>query len=113
MIYVWANPQHQGVLRLTPGQPPMYLDSGPEHEAALVAGPQPYPGIVQAAPEPADPDAIRATRDGLLVASDWTQLPDAPVDSAAWAAYRQALRDLTDQPGFPDTLSWPVPPGAA
>lgn len=44
----------------------------------------------------------RAERDRALSASDWTQLADAPVDKAAWATYRQELRDLPQQPGFPD-----------
>ena len=54
-------------------------------------------------------ERMRLHRDRLLAASDWTQLPDAPVDAAAWATYRQALRDLpaTWIPGptvtFPDT----------
>lgn len=54
--------------------------------------------------------AIRANRTQRLAESDWTQLADAPVDSAAWAAYRQALRDVPDQPGFPWTVDWPVKP---
>ncbi|MGX0876214.1 hypothetical protein ACSSV4_000889 [Roseovarius sp. MBR-154] len=37
---------------------------------------------------------LRQTRDRLLAASDWSQLPDAPCDCAAWAEYRRALRDL-------------------
>jgi hypothetical protein len=45
---------------------------------------------------------MRAQRDRLLAASDWTQVADAPVDKAAWAAYRQALRDLPQAEGFPD-----------
>jgi hypothetical protein len=45
---------------------------------------------------------VRAQRDRLLAASDWTQVADAPVDQAAWATYRQALRDLPDAEGFPD-----------
>ena len=51
---------------------------------------------------------VRHFRDRLLAESDWTQLPDAPVDRAAWATYRQALRDFpaTWTPGptvtFPD-----------
>ena len=53
---------------------------------------------------------IRATRNTLLARSDWTQLSDAPVDSQAWAIYRQELRDLTAQAGFPDNITWPVPP---
>jgi hypothetical protein len=49
----------------------------------------------------------RLVRDGLLAKSDWTQASDAPVDKAAWATYRQALRDVTLQPGFPYDISWP------
>ena len=45
---------------------------------------------------------VRAARDAALTASDWTQVADAPVDKAAWATYRQALRDLPDAEGFPD-----------
>lgn len=53
-------------------------------------------------------DGCRLHRDRLLAESDWTQLPDAPVDRTAWATYRQALRDFpaTWTPGptivFPD-----------
>ena len=55
--------------------------------------------------------AIRAERDALLTATDWTQLPDVPVATReAWAVYRQALRDVTQQAGFPDTVEWPVKP---
>jgi hypothetical protein len=46
----------------------------------------------------------------LLTQSDWTQLADAPVDKAAWAVYRQALRDITLQAGFPFTVDFPVAP---
>jgi hypothetical protein len=54
-------------------------------------------------------DAIRAERNAKLIASDWTQVLDAPVDAAAWAEYRQALRDITDQPN-PFELAWPIEP---
>jgi len=54
-------------------------------------------------------NAIRAERNKLLVASDWTQLPDAPVDAAAWATYRQALRDVTNQAN-PFAIVWPESP---
>jgi hypothetical protein len=37
---------------------------------------------------------IRKWRDSELIKSDWTQLPDAPIDKNAWAEYRQTLRDL-------------------
>jgi hypothetical protein len=53
---------------------------------------------------------IREQRGAKLAASDWTQVDDAPVDKAAWATYRQALRDITSQSGFPWTIDWPVAP---
>jgi len=53
---------------------------------------------------------IRAQRDRLLAASDWTQVADAPVDSAAWATYRQQLRDLPQNYILPDDVEWPEEP---
>ena len=53
---------------------------------------------------------VRAERDRLLAASDWTQVPDSPVDSAAWAEYRQALRDLPENTIDPENPVWPTPP---
>ena len=55
-------------------------------------------------------DIVRFKRGKLLVASDWTQVADAPVDQAAWAAYRQELRDVTSQETFPSEVTWPVAP---
>ena len=52
----------------------------------------------------------REQRDLLLQQSDWTQVPDAPVNSASWATYRQALRDVPSQSGFPDNITWPTKP---
>jgi hypothetical protein len=49
---------------------------------------------------------IRARRNTLLADCDWTQLPDAPVDAAAWAVYRQELRDITTQ-ADPFNIIWP------
>jgi hypothetical protein len=53
---------------------------------------------------------VRAGRDALLMDCDWTQLADSPADKAAWATYRQALRDITAQAGFPWTIEWPDQP---
>ena len=54
---------------------------------------------------------VRAERDRRLQETDWTQLPDVPLATKeAWAAYRQALRDITEQPGFPFDVVWPEPP---
>lgn len=55
--------------------------------------------------------SIKSQRNLLLQQSDWTQLPDVPIDSKqAWAAYRQQLRDVTSQSGYPFNVIWPTPP---
>jgi hypothetical protein len=54
--------------------------------------------------------SVRSTRNQKLKDTDWTQVADAPVDKTAWATYRQALRDITTQTGFPWTVQWPVEP---
>jgi hypothetical protein len=53
---------------------------------------------------------VRAQRNEKLAGSDWTQLADAPVDSLGWAVYRQELRDITQQNGFPWNVVWPNKP---
>lgn len=53
---------------------------------------------------------VREDRNQRLSACDWTQLNDAPVDQAAWAEYRQSLRDIPNQSGFPWDINWPVEP---
>lgn len=57
------------------------------------------------------PQRVREERDALLVGSDWTQAKDVPDSvSAAWANYRQALRDVPQQAGFPTNVTWPQKP---
>ncbi len=58
----------------------------------------------------AESKLVRKQRNDLIAACDWTQLPDSPVDKAEWATYRQALRDITKQPGFPLAVDWPTQP---
>jgi len=53
---------------------------------------------------------VRKQRDDLLATCDWTQLSDAPVDKQAWATYRQALRDISTQTGFPWEIVFPNDP---
>lgn len=53
---------------------------------------------------------VRAERNRLLAESDWTQVADAPVDKEAWATYRQELRDITAQEGFPSNVTYPTKP---
>jgi hypothetical protein len=63
-----------------------------------------------AAVDASQADSVRAERNRKLTASDWTQVADAPVDQTAWAAYRQALRDVPTQASFPWDVTWPTEP---
>lgn len=65
---------------------------------------------VEAIPDAEKAGQVRAERNTKLSDSDWTQVADAPVDKQAWATYRQALRDISTQTGFPWTVDWPVAP---
>lgn len=54
---------------------------------------------------------VKNTRAQLLADSDWTQMPDVPLATKGlWAAYRQELRDITAQAGYPLNVIWPTPP---
>lgn len=66
-------------------------------------------------PDPAEAlaEGARAQRDALLSACDWTQMVDSPLseeEKAAYQTYRQALRDVPQQEGFPETINWPEEP---
>jgi len=52
---------------------------------------------------------VRNQRNQLLKETDWTALNDVPPNQA-WVEYRQALRDITEQEGFPEGVVWPVKP---
>ena len=54
--------------------------------------------------------SVRTDRTKRLADSDWTQIADSTADKAVWATYRQALRDITAQAGFPWTIEWPTQP---
>lgn len=55
--------------------------------------------------------AIRAKRNALLAQTDWTQSIDIPVETQVkWRPYRQALRDVPEQNGFPNDVQWPAMP---
>ena len=56
---------------------------------------------------------VRKERSNRLAECDWTQLTDQPLsdaDQAAWRSYRQELRDLPEQAGFPWEIIWPEEP---
>ena len=82
-------------------------DAGNRHYAELLGQGIQIASYVE---PPITAEQVRAERDVLLAASDWTQVADAPVDQAAWAVYRQALRDITAQAGFHTNIVWPVKP---
>lgn len=72
--------------------------------AALVASP---------APDGDRMTYLRHVRDLLITVSDWTQAADSPLtadERAAWATYRQALRDLPANYGGDGPIPWPVAP---
>lgn len=78
--------------------------------------------VLEDAPQPTDEPpvvdteeqkaaAARYRRNSLLDASDWMVLSDVPSKhKAGWEAYRQALRDVPQQEGFPENIEWPVEP---
>lgn len=95
----------------TPEKPIVkYRDGKEQIEQYAEAAPQPE------TPEPTAEEkeiTARNERNLKLTFSDWTQLEDAPLTAEqkkAWAAYRQSLRDVPDQAGFPDVIEWPEQP---
>lgn len=56
-------------------------------------------------------ELLREERNTKLSETDWTQMSDAPSDGkAAWASYRQDLRDLPANTSDPTSPTWPTPP---
>lgn len=52
-------------------------------------------------------EAVRAKRDKLIAETDFYMLSDAPTAPAGLTVYRQMLRDITEQSGFPHEVEWP------
>ena len=55
-------------------------------------------------------ESVRKTRNQKLKETDWTQIPDCTVDKTVWKDYRQELRDISKQEGFPHDITWPEEP---
>jgi hypothetical protein len=55
-------------------------------------------------------ESVRSIRNTKLKDCDWTQLDDSTANKSAWAAYRQALRDISSQADFPWAVTWPLNP---
>ena len=53
---------------------------------------------------------VREVRDSILRETDWMMFSDTATPSQAWLDYRQALRDVPSQGGFPDNIVWPTKP---
>jgi hypothetical protein len=53
---------------------------------------------------------VRNERNAKLAECDWTQVADSTADKTAWVAYRQELRDVPAQTGFPWDVTWPTAP---
>jgi hypothetical protein len=112
-MIVYQLTQSSGVIRLSDNA---FIPDDPnntgwqDYQAWLAAGntPNPVPSSVLAA-------EVRTQRDALLIASDNHALADrwasmTTQQQQAWAQYRQELRDVPEQPGFPQTVVWPTPP---
>jgi hypothetical protein len=56
--------------------------------------------------------SVRTTRNDMLKDCDWTQIIDSTANKIVWATYRQELRDVTAQVGFPWEVVWPTAPEA-
>ena len=107
-VYLIADQPKPDISREQKYGKPEYRISGTSVERSYPVEPKSQEEID--ADSKAKAASVRAERNALLSASDWTQVADAPVDQQAWAAYRQALRDLTKQEGFPFTVVWPQEP---
>jgi hypothetical protein len=66
--------------------------------------------VYKAAKDAEQATSVRNSRTEKLKDSDWTQIADSTADKAEWATYRQALRDVPTQAGFPWTVTWPDAP---
>ena len=101
-----------GISRLKMVTPPFFdvdTQSRAEGDAVLTDGVWTQNWIVTAAPEDIKAVNIRQTRDAKLATSDWRALSDNTMPSE-WTTYRQALRDVPGQAGFPSEVSWPTEP---
>lgn len=101
-----------GISRLKMVTPPFFdtdTQTREEGDAVLTDSVWTQNWIVTAVPEESKAVNIRQTRDAKLALSDWRALSDNTMPSE-WTTYRQALRDVPGQAGFPSEVSWPTEP---
>ena len=122
--YVTSNHTRYSVSEINPAR--VHIPAGREGDMVLLDSIEEFltsMGLVHLddhtfpEPEPLDLEAVKASlrpvRNRLLAASDWTQLNDSPLSEdklAAWSAYRQDLRDLTDEIDENGEVEFPVAP---
>lgn len=113
--------EHYGVFKLQLVTPPYFDPATQKREeapAVLIDGVWTQQYIVSSLnSEQADKKSAelaqiaRATRNELIAQTDWTQVADVPqATKDKYAAYRQALRDVPQQSGFPQNINWPEAP---
>jgi len=113
--------EHYGVFKLQLVTPPYFDPATQKREeapAVLIDGVWTQQYVVSALnSEQADrkiaelAQIARATRNELIAQTDWTQGKDVPdAVSGKYATYRQALRDVPQQAGFPESIIWPTKP---
>lgn len=103
-VYPYTRPAQPDVDWMTAS-----LSDGPFEQDEAGAWVQPF--VVARLPTEDASRNVRGYRDSLLQQTDWMALSDTTM-TPEWAAYRQALRDVTAQEGFPFSVVWPVKPGA-
>jgi hypothetical protein len=109
-----------GATKLEPFGLYQIVGDEPSHtERQRIAGPQyVFDGkqvnrvfTVEAIPDAEKTGQVRSERDRLIAETDWTQGKDiADSVSAKYTTYRQALRDVPTQTGFPWDVQWPTKP---
>jgi len=87
---------------------PVFTDRAAEGQPAQTAAEQET--AYKAMKDAEQAKSVRDQRTQKLSDSDWTQIADSTADKTAWATYRQQLRDITGQAGFPWTITWPDAP---
>jgi hypothetical protein len=112
----WANQDHIGIC-YDQSNTVVYIDSGPLYQSIINGqhGAIGEPIIISTEAEPLTDDELasiaKEKRQRLLLETDWTQLADvSQATKDLFAPYRQALRDVPQQSGFPQTIDWPVKP---
>lgn len=109
-VHMTALPEYDADTHTVKEAAPVHVNERWEQAWALIERSEEEKQTIQQQKYQNAAQSVRGKRDALLAQSDWTQVADAPVDKAAWAAYRQALRDVPVQAGFPWDVIWPEQP---